>query len=124
MLANCLTAKFNLRVAPMLMGTRKAEMRKTGREIGFKHFNPLRGFCIVIFGETLSLTIDAAMRPVLWTGLDITAILLQKDDMINWSTKRFGHGGQVGVCRSARKCVVSGKKVTHKLSSRKGSESE
>lgn len=29
-------------------------------------------------GRKGCLTIDAALRPVLWTGLDITTILLQK----------------------------------------------
>lgn len=69
-------------------------------------------------GRRGCLTIDAALRPVLWTGLDITtsSILLPKreqhDKLRLTKNLRTHHSSedQVGVCWSRQNSVVIGKK--------------
>lgn len=67
-------------------------------------------------GRKGCLTIDAALRPVLWTGLDITTILLPKreqHDKLQLTKNLCTHNSyedQVGVCWSRQNSVVIGKK--------------
>lgn len=61
-------------------------------------------------GRKGCLTIDAALRPVLWTGLDITTILLQKQYKLHklWSTRHLctlhSHEHRVGVLEHTEQC--------------------